>query len=463
MEKKKKASFSGSIGFVLAAAGSAVGLGNIWRFPYLAAKDGGGLFLLVYIVLAFTFGFVLLTTDIGIGRKTKKSALKAYGKMHEKWKVVGLLAFLVPAIIMTYYSVIGGWITKYIVVFVSGNSKAAAQDGYFSAFITSKAAPIVFMLIFLAMTSIIVYMGVEKGIEKFSKIIMPGLFIVILLIGGFSLTLSYTTADGTVRTGIDGLLVYIVPNFDGLTLSKFLGIVMDAMGQLFYSLSVAMGIMITYGSYVKDDVDLNKSIRNIEIFDTMAAFLAGLMIIPAVYVFMGKEGMSEGPSLMFVSLPKIFQEMGMIGNVVGVIFFFLVLFAALTSSVSIMETLVASCMEKFNKSRKAVSLVMAAIYAGAATVICLGYNVLYFEVKLPNGAIGNLLDIMDYASNYVMMPVVSILTCILIGWVLKPKYIVDEIKKSSPSFKRETLYVVMIKFIAPVMLVVLFLKSLGLF
>ena len=463
MEKKKKASFSGSIGFVLAAAGSAVGLGNIWRFPYLAAKDGGGLFLLVYIVLAFTFGFVLLTTDIGIGRKTKKSALKAYGKMHEKWKVVGLLAFLVPAIIMTYYSVIGGWITKYIVVFVSGNSKAAAQDGYFSAFITSKAAPIVFMLIFLAMTSVIVYMGVEKGIEKFSKIIMPGLFIVILLIGGFSLTLSYTAADGTVRTGIDGLLVYIVPNFDGLTLSKFLGIVMDAMGQLFYSLSVAMGIMITYGSYVKDDVDLNKSIRNIEIFDTMAAFLAGLMIIPAVYVFMGKEGMSEGPSLMFVSLPKIFQEMGMIGNVVGVIFFFLVLFAALTSSVSIMETLVASCMEKFNKSRKTVSLFMAAIYAGAATVICLGYNVLYFEVKLPNGAIGNLLDIMDYASNYVMMPVVSILTCILIGWVLKPKYIVDEIKKSSPSFKRETLYVVMIKFIAPVMLLVLFLKSLGLF
>ena len=153
----------------------------------------------------------------------------------------------------------------------------------------------------------------------------------------------------------------------------------------------------------------------------------------------------------------------MIGNVVGVIFFFLVLFAALTSSVSIMETLVASCMEKFNKSRKTVSLFMAAIYAGAATVICLGYNVLYFEVKLPNGAIGNLLDIMDYASNYVMMPVVSILTCILIGWVLKPKYIVDEIKKSSPSFKRETLYVVMIKFIAPVMLLVLFLKSLGLF
>ena len=463
MEKKKKASFSGSIGFVLAAAGSAVGLGNIWRFPYLAAKDGGGLFLLVYIVLAFTFGFVLLTTDIGIGRRTKKSALQAYGKINEKWKFVGLLTFIIPAIILTYYAVIGGWITKYIVTFVSGNASEAAKDGYFGAFITSKAAPIVFMLIFLAMTSLIVYMGVEKGIEKFSKIIMPGLLIVIVIIAIFSLTLSKKTADGTVRTGIDGLLIYIIPNFDGLTVSKFIGIVMDAMGQLFYSLSVAMGIMITYGSYVKDDVDLNKSIRNIEIFDTMAAFLAGLMIIPAVYVFMGKEGMSEGPSLMFVSLPKIFEEMGLIGNFVGVVFFIMVLFAALTSCVSIMETLVANCMEKFNKSRKTVSLAMAGIYAGLATVICLGYNVLYFEIKLPNGAVGQLLDIMDYASNYVLMPVVSILTCILIGWIAKPKYIIDEIKKSGTSFKRAGLYTVMVKFVAPVMLLVLFLKSLGLF
>ena len=464
MEKKKKAGFSGSLGFVLAAAGSAVGLGNIWRFPYLAAKDGGGLFLLVYVVLALTFGFVLLTTDIGIGRKTKKSALQAYGAISKKWKFLGVISFIVPAIILSYYAVIGGWITKYIVVFASGNGKTATKDGYFGDFISSSVAPIVFMLIFLAMTAIIVYMGVEKGIEKFSVIIMPGLLITILLIGIFSLTLSYETPDGTTRTGIDGLLVYIVPNFKGLTLSKFLGIVMDAMGQLFYSLSVAMGIMITYGSYVKDDVDLNKSIRNIEIFDTLAAFLAGLMIIPAVYVFMGREGMeANGPSLMFVSLPKIFNEMGFAGNIVGIVFFIMVLFAALTSCVSIMETLVASCMEKFKKSRKAVSLTIAGIYAGLATVICLGYNVLYFELPMPTGGKGQLLDVMDYASNYVLMPVISILTCILIGWIMKPSYIVDEIKKSSPSFKREKLYVVMIKFIAPVMLFVLLLKSFGLF
>ena len=464
MEKKKKAGFSGSIGFVLAAAGSAVGLGNIWRFPYLAAKDGGGLFLLVYIVLAFTFGFVLLTTDIGIGRRTKKSALQAYGEINKKWKFLGVLSFVIPAIILTYYAVIGGWITKYITVFATGNGKEASADGYFGEFITSNVAPIVFMLVFLAMTALVVYMGVEKGIEKFSVIIMPGLLITIVAIALFSLTLSYEVADGTTRTGIDGLLVYIVPNFKGLTISKFLGIVMDAMGQLFYSLSVAMGIMITYGSYVKDDVDLNKSIRNIEIFDTLAAFLAGLMIIPAVYVFMGREGMeANGPSLMFVSLPKIFKEMGFAGNIVGIVFFIMVLFAALTSCVSIMETLVASCMEKFHASRKKVSLIIAGIYAGLAAVICLGYNVLYFEAPMPTGGTGQLLDIMDYISNYVLMPVVSILTCVLIGWIVKPSYVVDEIKKSSPSFKREKLYVVMIKFVAPVMLLVLLLKSFGLF
>lgn len=464
MEKKQKSSFTGSIGFVLAAAGSAVGLGNIWRFPYLAAKDGGGLFLIVYIVLAFTFGFVLLTTDVAIGRKTKKSVLYAFGEVSKKWKFVGVLAFLVPAVIMTYYSVVGGWIVKYATVYFTGNGADAATKGYFGDFISSSVAPIVFMLIFLAATALVVFFGVEKGIEKFSKIIMPGLFIIIIVIALFSLTLSYTTDDGVTRTGIDGLLVYIVPNFKGMTFTKFLGVIMDAMGQLFYSLSVAMGIMITYGSYVKDDVDLNKSIRNIEIFDTLAAFLAGLMIIPAVYVFQGHEGMSsQGPGLMFTSLPQVFEKMGFAGNIVGPVFFVMVFFAALTSCVSIMETLVASCMEKFNKSRKVVSIVIALIYAAAAVVICMGYNVLYFNITLPNGAAAQLLDVMDYISNYLMMPIVSILTCVLIGWVMKPKYLIDEVKKGGGSFKRAGLYTVMVKFIAPVMLLVLFLNALGIF
>ena len=450
MVNENRSSFTGKIGFVLAAAGSAVGLGNIWRFPYLAAKFGGGIFLLTYLVLAVTLGFALMTAEIAIGRKTGLSVIGAYKKLDKRFSFLGYLAALVPAIILPYYSVIGGWVTKYFVAFVSGNGLSAASDSYFGGFITSTAEPIGWFLIYLGLTALVVLFGVEKGIEKVSKIMMPVLVVLSVVIAAYGLT---------IPGAIEGVKYYFTPDFSKFSAST----VLAAMGQLFYSMSLAMGIMITYGSYVKDDVDLNKSIRNIEIFDTMAAFLAGLMIIPAVYVFMGKEGMSEGPSLMFVSLPKIFEEMGLIGNFVGVVFFIMVLFAALTSCVSIMETLVANCMEKFNKSRKTVSLAMAGIYAGLATVICLGYNVLYFEIKLPNGAVGQLLDIMDYASNYVLMPVVSILTCILIGWIAKPKYIIEEVKKSSTSFKRAGLYTVMVKFVAPVMLLVLFLKSLGLF
>ncbi len=461
MENKKKSGFSGSIGFILAAAGSAVGVGNIWRFPYLAAKDGGGLFLMVYLILVLTFGFALLTTDIAIGRKTKKNSLKAFGAIQPKWDFLGKITFVVPAIIITYYTVIGGWITKYMVIYLTGQGKAAAQDGYFTSFITSQWSPIVFMLIFLAITAFIVYCGVEKGVERFSRVIMPGLVVLIVGIGLFSLTLSHTDASGVTRTGLQGLAVYVIPNFEGLTFGRFMKILMDAMNQLFFSLSVSMGIMITYGSYVKDDVNLNRSIGQIEIFDTAVAFLAGLMIIPAVYVFSGIEGMASGPSLMFISLPKLFNTMGPVGNVVGLVFFIMVVFAALTSSVSIMETLVASCMETFHASRQTMSLVIGLLSAAGAVVICLGYNVFYFELTLPNGTVGQILDLMDYISNGFLMPLISLLTCILIGWVVKPQWIIDEVESSGHTFGRKKLYAVMVRYIAPVIMAVLFLQSIG--
>lgn len=462
MEKKKKGGFSGSLGFVLAAAGSAVGVGNIWRFPYLAAKDGGGLFLLIYLVLVLTFGFTLLTTDIAMGRKTKKNALQAFGAVNRKWNFLGYLTFLVPALIMTYYSVIGGWVMKYMAVYVTGQHKAASGDGYFTSFITSRVSPIVFMLIFLAITAFVVYGGVEKGIERFSRVIMPGLILLICGIAVFSLTLRYTDAAGVTRTGLEGAAVYLIPNFEGLTFSRFLEILLDAMSQLFFSLSVSMGIMITYGSYVKDDVNLSRSVGQIEIFDTGVALLAGLMIIPAVYVFSGTEGMASGPSLMFVSLPKVFESMGAAGTVVGFVFFVMVAFAALTSCVSIMETLVASCMEIFHQSRRRMSLIIGLISAGAAAVICMGYNIFYFELSLPNGQTAQLLDVMDYVSNSFLMPLISFLTCIFIGWVMKPKWIIEEMEASGHKFGRKKLYAFMIRYVAPVMMAVLFLQSTGL-
>ena len=418
--KEKRSSFSGSIGFVLAAAGSAVGVGNIWRFPYLCAKDGGGLFLLVYLVLVLTFGFVLLTTDVAIGRKTKKNALKAFEELNPKWKFLGRLTFLVPVLIMTYYSVIGGWITKYLFVYLVSDGIEAAADGYFTSFITSDIAPIVFMLIFLALTAWIVFRGVEKGIEKFSKIIMPGLILLIVIIAIFCLTLTNTAPDGTVRTGMQGLAVYLKPDFHGLTVKRFLEILLDAMSQLFFSLSVSMGIMITYGSYVKKDVDLNKAVSQIEIMDTGVAFLAGVMIIPAVFVFSGLDGMSAGPGLMFVSLPKVFYCMGVVGRIIGILFFVLAGFAALTSCISVLESITANCMELFHTERKKTTRVLSVIYLIATAVIALGYSVFYVEVALPNGSTGQLLDIMDYISNSFMMPFISLLSAILIGWIMKP-------------------------------------------
>lgn len=460
--EKKTGGFSGSLGFVLAAAGSAVGVGNIWRFPYLAAQDGGGLFILVYLILVLTFGFTLLTTDIAIGRRTKKNAWDAFGSIVPKWDFLGKLTFLVPALIMTYYSVIGGWVTKYAVTFLTGNGKAAAGDSYFTDFISAPVAPVVFMLIFLAITAFVVYTGVEKGIERFSRLVMPGLLLMIIGIAVFSLTLKHTDESGAVRTGVQGLAVYLIPDFDGLTLSKFLHILLDAMSQLFFSLSVSMGIMITYGSYVRKEVDLNKSIRQIEFFDTGVALLAGMMIIPAVYVFSGTEGMASGPSLMFVSLPKVFAAMGGAGTVVGLIFFIMVAFAALTSCVSIMETLVSTCMHVFKTTRRKVSLVIGILSAGAAVVICLGYNRLYFELSLPNGQTAQLLDVMDYVSNSFLMPLISFLTCIFVGWVIKPKWIQEEMEVSGGVFRRRKLYAFMIRYVAPVIMAVLFFQSTGL-
>lgn len=461
MDNKKKSSFSGSIGFVLSAAGSAVGVGNIWRFPYLAAKDGGGLFLIVYLALVCTFGFTLLTTDVALGRRTKQNALQAFGVINRKWKFLGYLTFLVPALIMTYYSVIGGWVVKYIVAYLTAQGGEAAQDGYFTSFITSEVSPIVFMLLFLAVTAWIVYRGVEKGIEKFSKIIMPGLILLIVVIAVFSLTLSCTDSNGVTRTGLQGLGVYVMPSLEGITARRFLEILLDAMSQLFFSLSVSMGIMITYGSYVKDDVNLSRSLSHIEIFDTGVAFLAGMMIIPAVYVFSGTEGMASGPSLMFVSLPKVFEAMGAAGGIVGLIFFIMVAFAALTSCISIMETLVANCMEIFHQSRQKMSMMIGVISAVAAAIVCMGYNVFYFELPLPNGQTAQILDLMDYISNSFLMPFISLLTCIFVGWVIKPIWIIEEMEASGHTFGRKKLYAFMIRYITPVMMAVLFLQSAG--
>lgn len=460
--RKKESGFTGQIGFVMAAAGSAVGVGNLWRFPYLAAKDGGGLFIVIYLILALTFGFTLLTSDIAVGRRTGKNSINAYAAMNPKWKFLGIITFLVPAIIMTYYAVIGGWISRYVVVYLIGDGSAAASDSYFTGFITDPLQAVMFAVIFMLITAFVVFNGVEKGIEKCSSILMPVMLVMIVAIAIFALTLKSTDADGVTRTGLQGLAVYLTPNLEGITFGRLMQILLDAMSQIFFSLSVSMGIMITYGSYIKKDVNINTSVHQIEYFDSGVALLAGMMIIPSIFVFEGIEGMKAGPSLMFVSLPKVFDSMHVLGRVVGLAFFLMAAFAALTSCVSVLETITANCMEIFHLERKKATIILTVFYTAASVVVALGYSLFYIELPLPNGSVAQILDLMDYISNSFMMPFISFLSSILIGWVIGPDWIVEEVEYGGKKFGLKGLYRFMIRYIVPVMMFILFLESTGL-
>ena len=442
MESNTRSSFTGKIGFVLAAAGSAVGLGNIWRFPYLAAKYGGGIFLLVYLILALTFGFALMTAEIALGRKTGLSAIGAFRSLNKKYSFVGYLAAIVPLIIFPYYSVIGGWVTKYLWAFVSGGASQAATDAYFGQFITQPVEPVLWFMAFILVTAVVVLLGVEKGIEKVSKIMMPILVVLSIGIAVYSLFMP---------GAIEGLIYYIKPDFSKFSITT----VLAAMGQLFYSMSLAMGIMITYGSYMKKDVNLESSVKQLELFDTGIAFFAGLMIIPSVFVFSGgtPEALGKGPSLMFETLPKVFETMPA-GTFIGAAFFILVLFAALTSSISLMETVVSIVCDKFKMNRIASCVLVFAVSVLMGIPSALGYGVLD-GVKI----IGmSFLDFFDFASNSVLMPIVAFLTCIFVGYVIKPKTIIDEVDSSAP-FKRKKLFEVVIKYIAPVCILLILISS----
>lgn len=440
--EEKRSSFTGRVGFVLAAAGSAVGLGNIWRFPYLAAKYGGGIFLLVYLILAVTFGFALMTAEIALGRKTGKSAIEAYGSLNKKYSFIGYLSSLVPVIILPYYCVIGGWVVKYFVTFVSGQASAAAGSEYFNSFIGQTGQPAIWFLVFLGLTAIVVLLGVEKGIERVSKILMPVLVVLSVVICIYTICMP---------GAMEGVKYYFLPDF-----SKFSSMtVLAALGQLFYSMSLAMGIMITYGSYMKKDDDLAKSVKQIEWFDTGIAFIAGLMIVPAVFVFSGgdQSALNAGPGLMFVTLPKVFDSMAF-GGFIGAAFFLLVFFAALTSSISLMETVVSILQDKLKWSRTVSTIT---VWGGSILIGLLssfGFSI-WSEFKILGFSI---LDFFDFLSNSVLMPIVAFLTCIFVGYVIKTKTISDEVELSGP-FKRKKLFVIMIKYIAPIFIVAILISS----
>lgn len=440
METNKKSSFSGRLGYVMAVAGSAVGLGNIWRFPYLAAKYGGGIFLLTYIILALTVGFALLVSETALGRKTGNNPIKAYKMLGaKKLKIGGWLNSIIPMLIVPYYCVVGGWVCKYLFEYLRGSSHLLTQDTYFSSFISSSLSPAFWLIVFAVLTFIVVIKGVEKGIEKVSKVLMPILVIIAIFISVYGLM---------TPGAIEGLKYYIIPDFSNFSIMT----VIAAVGQMFYSLSIGMGILFTYGSYMKKEVDLEKAISQVEIMDTLIAFLAGLMIIPAVFAFSGKESLNAGASLMFITMPKVFDSL-QLGGFIGLVFFLLVLFAALTSAISLMECSVATLMEQLHISRKKASFVMIGEMLLLGIPISLGYGVLGWIQPLGM----TLLDFFDFMTNSCMMPVAALSTVLLIIFVTKISTVSDEVKLSS-AFKREKIYNFVMKYICVPTLIVILLS-----
>ena len=481
---RKRASWSGSLAFVLAAAASAIGLGNLWRFPYLAAQYGGGLFIVVYLALVVTLGFTLMLTEIAIGRKTQQSQLTAYSRLHRGWGFVGLIATIVPIFITPYYCVIGGWVLYYLKAYAvmaftgaAPMGEAAAESGaFFSGFISAPFAPYGYGLIFVTACACVIVLGVKNGIEKSNLVMMPILFIMAIAISVYVICLP---GSG------DGLKYYLMPNLDSVTVNGRFSLAMmgktilGAMGQMFYSLSLSMGIMITYGSYMKKEDSIERSVRRIEIFDTIIAVVAGLMIIPVVYMFAVKTGvtpeliaqhggdtaaatkaavhsaMNAGPGLMFITLPQVVEGMGGAAQIVGIVFFVLVLFAASTSAISLFEACVASVCDLLHLERKAATFFTAALLMFLATFSALGYgpwgDVTLFKMQF--------LDFFDFITNSALMPVVATATCIFVGWVLTPKAVIDEVEEGGRKFKAKPLYVVMVKYIAPAFMIAILVSE----
>ena len=446
-QHKKRSSFSGKIGFVLSAAGASVGLGNIWRFPYLAAKYGGGIFLIVYIFLAMTFGYTMIIAETALGRMTKKSPVGAYDSFGKsKWlSLGGWINAIIPILIVPYYSVIGGWVIKYLAEYLGGQTQLVAQDGYFGAFISNGLSPEICFIVFSVIVIAIIYAGVQNGIERVSKFMMPILVVLSVIIAVYSVT----------RPGaIEGVKYFLVPNVQNFSWMT----VVTAMGQMFYSLSIAMGILVTFGSYMRKETEIEAATEQVEIFDTAIAIMAGLMIIPAVFAFSGGDAatLQAGPSLMFITIPKVFASMGF-GTLTGVMFFVLVLFAALTSSIALTESAVSTFEDEFKWSRKKSTTIIGLIIVSLGSLSALGYGPLA-EVTI----IGmQFLDFFDFLTNTVMMPIAAIATCLLVSRVIGVEKIEAEVTADGAPFKRKKIFAFMIRFLCPVFAAIILVSSIA--
>ncbi len=436
---EKRSSWGSSIGFILASAGSAIGLGNIWKFPGKVGEQGGGTFILVYLLMLLFVGFALMLGEIALGRATHKNPVGAYKSLKPKYSFMGMLAILTCFVILSYYSVVGGWVMKYVATYLTGADFGGDTAVYFTSFIGSTFEPLIWHIIFMALVVSIVVKGVAGGIEKASKFLMPILFFLLITIAVRAVTLPGASE------GLEFLM-----HIDLSTINPEMTIV--ALGQAFFSLSVGMGVMITYGSYVSKKDNLPKSVATIVCLDTLIAILSGVAIICAVFVTDKSLIGEQGGGFAFISLPNVFATLPG-GTFFGGLFFVLLFFAALTSAISLLESCVSFVTEELHVPRKKATAIMATL----AVILGCGYS-------LSNGAMNLQLPWFDFAeglrmlpmctvmemlTDNLLIPVSALLTCIFIGWIIKPNYIIDEIRSGGAKFGTASIWAFIIKFVCP--------------
>ncbi|QEK12409.1 sodium-dependent transporter [Crassaminicella thermophila] len=444
-QNQDREQWGSKIGFILAAAGSAVGLGNLWKFPYMAGKNGGGAFVLVYFIILFLVGFTLMLAEIVLGRHTQLNAIGAYRKIRKNWAWVGGLGVLAGFLILSFYSVVGGWVINYIVKSLTGAlnvSDAEVLGGMFGELISGTTVPIFYHGLFMLATLLIVFGGIGGGIEKSSKIMMPALFIMIIILAIRSMTLP---------GAVEGIKYLLVPDFSKITI----GVILDALGQVFFSLSLGMGCMITYGSYLSKDTNIPQSATIIPLIDTGVALLAGLAVLPAVFAF-GFEP-SAGPGLIFITFPAVFAQMPL-GSLFAVMFFVLVLFAALSSSISLLEVCVAYVVDEWKMNRKVTTIVLGVVIflIGIPCSLSLGP---WSDITLLPGK--GFFDTFDFVSSNILLPLGGLLLCIFVGWIWGTDNAIKEATNDGNlEFKLSGAWAFLVKYVGPVAILLVFIRSL---
>ncbi|OIJ12262.1 hypothetical protein BKP35_10670 [Anaerobacillus arseniciselenatis] len=432
-------------GFMLAAAGSAVGLGNIWRFPFVVGEGGGAAFVLLYLGFVLLIGLPLIIGEISIGRKGRSNAMDSYKVIqpNSKWYLNGFIGVIVNFMILSFYSVISGWALYYFILALTGNLLANEKnyENAFGGFITDPIMPIVWQALLMSIVVLIVLRGVKKGIEKWNNILMPTLFVLLIIL---------VFKSTSLENAQEGLQFFLQPDFSAINS----GVILAALGQAFFSLSLATGMYVTYGSYKRNENSIVGNAGGIVFLDVFVAILAGLIIFPAVFHYGIDPG--RGPDLVFITFPYIFTDMPF-GTIFAVVFFFFVFVSALTSAISLLEVVVAFVKEKFNLSRKVAAPVTGIVITtvGAFTALSFGplSHITLFDLTI--------FGLFDFIAAQVLIPFSGFLLCIFLGWVWKPHEVKLEVEKEGNKFPLFKLWSFLIRYVIPVVLLVIFLDSIG--